>query len=59
VKATEIDNNAGTTTAINDSEYYEFPLMRAGRYVVETSKHGFRTAQSATFTRSAGNAAED
>src|SRR5262249_23028041 len=54
VKATNIDNNATMATLTNDSGYYEFPLLSAGRYTVETSKDGFRTAKSATFTLSAG-----
>ena len=54
LKATNIDNNAAVATATNDSGYYEFPLLPAGRYVVETSKDGFRTAKSPTFILSAG-----
>lgn len=47
-----MDSNAVSSTLTNDSGYYEFPLLPAGRYFVETAKQGFRTSRSATFALS-------
>jgi hypothetical protein len=49
VKATNIDTNVVTTTVTNNDGYYEFPLLPAGNYSVETSHGGFRTVRSANF----------
>ena len=54
VKAENVDSNVSSSTVTNDSGYYEFPLLPAGQYYVETTKDGFRPARSATFTLSAG-----
>jgi hypothetical protein len=54
IKAVNLDTNVPSTTTSNDSGYYEFPLLPAGRYYVEAAREGFRPARSAEFTLSTG-----
>src|SRR5216684_131521 len=54
VKATNVDSNVTSSTITSGSGYFEFPLLPAGKYVVETEKTGFRPTKSATFTLSTG-----
>src|SRR3954471_21051598 len=52
VKATNVESNVTTATVTSGSGYFEFPLLPAGKYVVETLKDGFRPTRSAEFTLS-------
>ena len=54
VKATNVDSNVTSSTITSGSGYFEFPLLPAGKYIVETEKTGFRPAKSAPFTLSTG-----
>jgi Carboxypeptidase regulatory-like domain/TonB dependent receptor-like, beta-barrel len=54
VTATDLDSNVTTSTVTNGSGYYEFPILPAGRYVVETTKQGFRPSRSAEFALNTG-----
>ncbi|MBO0860958.1 MAG: TonB-dependent receptor, partial [Chloracidobacterium sp.] len=46
VKVTNVKTNATNTTVTNAQGYYEFPLLPAGRYVIEVAAQGFQTAKS-------------
>jgi outer membrane receptor protein involved in Fe transport len=46
VKATNTQTNVANTTVTNEQGYYEFPLLPAGRYLLEVSAQGFQTAKS-------------
>jgi hypothetical protein len=52
VKAVNVETNVSAATTTNESGYYEFPLLPAGRYYVEVTHQGFRPARSAEFTLS-------
>src|ERR1700736_2341473 len=49
IKAVNVDTNVPATTTSNDSGYYEFPLLPAGRYFVEAAREGFRPVRSEEF----------
>lgn len=50
VRATNLNTGVTTSTTTNNSGYYEFPLLPAGRYTVQVSHQGFRASQSPAFT---------
>ena len=54
VSARNVDTGVSTPTVTNDSGYFEFPLLPAGKYVIEAHHAGFGAAQSEPFTLSTG-----
>lgn len=54
LKAVNLDTNLSSETTSNDTGYYEFPLLPAGRYYVAATHEGFRPVRSAEFTLSTG-----
>jgi outer membrane receptor protein involved in Fe transport len=46
VTATRLGTNQASVTSTNGEGYYEFPLLRAGRYVLEASLSGFQRTRS-------------
>jgi outer membrane receptor protein involved in Fe transport len=46
VKAINAQTNVANTTVTNAQGYYEFPLLPAGRYVLEVAAQGFQPAKS-------------
>ncbi|HEX9507356.1 MAG TPA: carboxypeptidase-like regulatory domain-containing protein, partial [Myxococcales bacterium] len=54
VKAIHISTNVVEQTTTNDSGYYEFPLLPAGRYRVEAEAAGFQKSASPEFSLNSG-----
>jgi outer membrane receptor protein involved in Fe transport len=54
VTATNVATNAVSTTVTNDTGYFEFPLLPAGRYVLEAELTGFERARTAEFSLNSG-----
>src|SRR3984893_466244 len=54
VTATNVATNEALRTATNDTGYFEFPLLAAGRYVLEAENPGFERARTAEFSLNSG-----
>jgi hypothetical protein len=54
VTATNVDTNVVSRTVTNETGYYEFPLLQAGRYVIEAEFTGFERAKTAEFSLNSG-----
>ncbi len=54
VKATNTSTNISHTVTTNSQGYYEFPLLSAGRYVVEVTAAGFVPRRSDSFELNTG-----
>src|SRR5262245_27403985 len=54
VKAINLATNAVEQTTTNESGYYEFPLLPAGRYRVEAEAAGFQKSASPEFSVNSG-----
>src|SRR3982074_105479 len=54
VTATNVATNGASTTVTNDTGYFEFPLLPAGRYVLEAEFTGFELAKTAEFSLNSG-----
>lgn len=54
VRARQVTTNIVNETRTNAAGYYEFPLLPAGRYVVEVEKTGFQRARSEEFNLNTG-----
>src|SRR5438309_1685096 len=54
VTATNVATNVVSRTVTNDTGYYEFPLLPAGRYVLEAEFTGFERARTAEFSLNSG-----
>jgi Carboxypeptidase regulatory-like domain/TonB dependent receptor/TonB-dependent Receptor Plug Domain len=54
VTATNVATNEAQKTVTNDTGYFEFPLLPAGRYVLEAGKEGFAREQTAEFSLNSG-----
>lgn len=54
VKVTNTATGAAGTNVTNTQGYYEFPLLPAGRYVVEVQATGFQGRKTAEFELNAG-----
>ncbi len=54
VSAINIDTNVSQATQSNESGYYEFPLLAAGRYRLQAEAAGFQRTVSADFTLNSG-----
>ena len=54
VRARQTRTNVVNETRTNSEGYYEFPLLPAGRYVLEVEKSGFQRARSAEFDLNTG-----
>src|SRR5262249_23541646 len=54
VKAVNVATNVTSETVTNGQGYYEFPLLPAGRYVLEIQLPGFQTAKGREFGLNSG-----
>lgn len=54
VTATNVGTNELSRTVTNDTGYFEFPLLPAGRYVLEAQVPGFERAKTAEFALNSG-----
>jgi hypothetical protein len=54
VKARNVQTNDELQVSTNETGYYEFPLLRAGRYRLEAEAAGFERAAGAEFDLSTG-----
>ena len=54
VTATNVATNGVSTTVTNDTGYFEFPILPAGRYVLEAENPGFERAKTAEFSLNSG-----
>lgn len=54
VKVTNTATGVTNTSVTNTQGYYEFPLLPAGRYVVEVQATGFQSKKTAEFELNAG-----
>src|SRR5437660_392452 len=54
VTATNVATNEGLNTVTNETGYFEFPLLPAGRYVLEAENPGFERARTVEFSLNAG-----
>lgn len=54
VNAIDLNTNRTVTATTNEEGYYEFPLLSAGRYVVEVQASGFEARRSEEFTLNSG-----
>ena len=54
VTATNVATNGVSRTVTSDSGYFEFPLLPAGRYVLEAENPGFDRSKTAEFSLNAG-----
>jgi hypothetical protein len=54
VTATNVATNEVSGTVTNETGYFEFPLLPAGRYVLEAEHLGFERAKTAEFSLSSG-----
>ena len=54
VSATNLGTNEKSESVTNAEGYYEFPLLPAGRYVLEAERSGFKRAKSVEFSLSTG-----
>ena len=54
VTATNVATNEVQQTVTNDTGYFEFPILPAGRYVLEAEKQGFARERTAEFSLNSG-----
>ena len=54
VTATNVANNEVSRTVTNETGYFEFPILPAGRYVLEAENLGFERAKTAEFSLNSG-----
>src|SRR6267378_202514 len=54
VTATNVATNVVSTTVTNATGYFEFPLLPAGRYVLEAQFPGFELAKTVEFSLNSG-----
>src|SRR5712691_1839832 len=54
VTATNVATNEVSRTVTNETGYFEFPLLPAGRYVLEAENPGFERAKTAEFSLNSG-----
>jgi hypothetical protein len=54
VTATNAGTNEVSRTVTNDVGYFEFPILPAGRYVLEAENPGFERARTAEFSLNSG-----
>ena len=54
VRATNVGTNTTLETVTNQEGHYEFPLLPAGRYVLQAEHTGFQIGRSAEFTLNSG-----
>src|SRR5712691_2983645 len=54
VAATNVATNVVSRTVTNDTGYFEFPVLPAGRYVLEAENSGFERAKTAEFALNSG-----
>jgi outer membrane receptor protein involved in Fe transport len=54
VTATNVATNAVSTTVTNETGYFEFPVLPAGRYVLQAEMQGFERAKTAEFSLNSG-----
>jgi hypothetical protein len=54
VAATNVATNEVSRTVTNDAGYFEFPILPAGRYVLEAENPGFERAKTAEFALNSG-----
>src|SRR2546426_8721359 len=54
VTATNQSTNEALSTVSNETGYFEFPLLPAGRYVLEAENPGFERARTAEFSLNSG-----
>src|ERR1700730_4184284 len=54
VQATNVGTNTTIETVTNQEGHYEFPLLPAGRYVLQAEHPGFLIGRSAEFTLNSG-----
>ena len=54
VTATNVATNEAQQTVTNDTGYFEFPILPAGRYVLEAEKQGFARERTAEFSLNSG-----
>src|SRR3989454_2130481 len=54
VTATNQSTNEALSTVSNETGYFEFPLLPAGRYVLEAENPGFERARTVEFSLNAG-----
>ena len=54
VKVTNSATNVTNTSASNEQGYYEFPLLPAGRYVIEVQATGFQARKTTEFELNSG-----
>src|SRR5438445_9214583 len=55
VTALNLETNAGQQALTNETGYYEFPLLRAGRYRLSAEATGFDRAVGAEFDLHTGS----
>jgi len=55
ISARNLDTNVPQTTLTNQSGYYEFPLLPAGRYQLEAESTGFQKTVSQAFELNTGS----
>jgi hypothetical protein len=54
VTATNVATNEVARTVTNNVGYFEFPILPAGRYVLETQAQGFERAKTSEFSLNSG-----
>ena len=54
VTATNVATNEVSKTVTNGTGYFEFPLLPAGRYILEAESQGFERAKTAEFSLNSG-----
>jgi hypothetical protein len=54
VTATSVATNEVSRTVTNETGYFEFPILPAGRYVLEAENPGFERAKTAEFALNSG-----
>src|SRR5712691_10413401 len=54
VTATNVDRNDVSNTVTDETGYFEFPVLPAGRYVLEAENAGFQRAKTAAFSLNSG-----
>ncbi len=54
VTATNVATNVVSTTVTNETGYFEFPVLPAGRYVLAAELPGFEQAKTAEFSLNSG-----
>src|SRR5260370_21215922 len=54
VMATNVATNEALNTVTNETGYFEFPFLAAGRYVLQAENPGFERARTAEFSLNSG-----